>query len=241
RPARGGEVGPAGGRPARGRQVDRRRLPARGRQGEGERGGGGPAVPLGDAHVADRHRRGRVVVVDRRGPVPPARQGGGRRGRPGPGGPGDGGAGRAVDVQVERLVRLVRRVPVHRDADARGRLAGRDGHRAGHVCVVGPLGRRAGVGVVAGGHRRGAGRRERDGEVGVGRPAVALGHAHVVDRQPRHGAVVVDDGAGAGGPGHGRPGRAVDVHVEGFVRLRLGVAVDRDAEGGGRLAGGDGG
>src|SRR5207248_3730081 len=76
RPARGGEVGPAGGRPARGRQVDRRRLPARGRQGEGERGGGGPAVPLGDAHVADRHRRGRVVVEDRRGPVPHARQGG---------------------------------------------------------------------------------------------------------------------------------------------------------------------
>ena len=136
--------------------------------------------------------------------------------------------GGAREVHEERLGRLDGGVAVDGHVHELLRRPGGEGQRArlGRVVAAG-AGRAVGgrVGDRDGG---GAGRRKRDREPRVHRPAVAFRHRDVADGQRRQGRrVVVGDRPQALAVGDRRARGAGQVHEEGLGRLDGGVAVDR--------------
>src|SRR5262249_40150745 len=154
-------VAAGGRRPVGGRVVDRHGGRRGGRQADGEEGGGGPAVALGEGGGVDRE--GEVVVLGRAGAL----------------GAGDVGVCRGGEGELERLGGLDGCVARDRDGDGAAGRAGGDGERAALGRVVAAGGGRAIGGGVVHGDGAAAGGRQGDLEGGVLGPRVALGDGDV--------------------------------------------------------------
>ena len=195
-----------------------------------------------DEVPAARRRRGRPEEVV--GIVTPGGRGLGKVGevvvpdRPGRGAGLDRQAGRARQVDGERLVGLDCPVPGHVHGDRLRRLARGEGHgAAGRGVVAAGAGRPVGGGEVHA-HRPRGRLVEGHGEVEGRRPGRPLERGHPGDGGDR--GVIVLDGPGGGRAGQGRTGGAGQANAERLIRLDGRVAGDGHGDGLRRLAGGEG-